>query len=386
MRIAGIISEYNPFHNGHARHIALTRAAGYTHIVCAMNGHISQRGELTPASKWTRARAALLCGADVVIELPALFGCRTADRFADAGVRLLHALGVDAISFGSESGDLRALTEIAKARAGESAALKEQIAAGLSRGETLARARGAAEAALGIADADARPNDILAAEYIRALMRIDGAPEAFTVRRSSDYHGAEVGEVCSASAIRAAVARGDAAGARIGVPVIAAFQIGEMGGFCEPDALFLHALRVRGAAGIALLPDISEGIENRAARAAREAGGRADFIARVKCKRYTHARISRIAAHALIDLSRELAQAYPEPRYIRVIGMRADAAALMRALASRARLPILRAGALTDDPCFALECRATDAWALSRLPPTERRAGQEFTRGFVRVT
>ena len=93
MRIAGIIAEYNPFHNGHAWHIARTRAAGYDCVIVCMGGHFTQRGEAAILSKWDRACMALACGADAVFELPALFTVRTADAFARGGVGVLDGLG-----------------------------------------------------------------------------------------------------------------------------------------------------------------------------------------------------------------------------------------------------------------------------------------------------
>jgi predicted nucleotidyltransferase len=386
MKIAGIVSEYNPFHNGHKLHIQKTRAAGFDKIVCVMNGHLSQRGDLTPASKWTRARAALLNGADAVAELPALFGCRTADKFADAGIRLIAALGADAVSFGSESGALSALNRLADAREDEPPELRAHISDALARGETLARARGRAEAALGLGGAEARPNDILAVEYLRALRRLgECAPQAFTIPRTNDYHSTETGDIASATAVRGAVSRGDLEAAARGLPESARFQAREMAARHGADDLFLHALRSLGAAGIARLPDVAEGLENRAARAAAEASDLADFIARVKCKRYTYARIARLAAHALVGLTAALAESYAHPRYVRLIGARADAGDLLSEIARRSTLPILQATALSGDPCFALECRVTDIWALTRDHPAERRADREFTEKFVKM-
>ena len=109
MRIAGIIAEYNPFHNGHAWHIARTREAGYDGVIVCMGGHFTQRGEPAMLSKWDRARMALACGADAVFELPALFAVRTADAFARGGVAILGGLGADALSFGSEIDDMALL-------------------------------------------------------------------------------------------------------------------------------------------------------------------------------------------------------------------------------------------------------------------------------------
>ena len=94
MRAAGIIAEYNPFHNGHERHIRETRKrTGCDCVIVAMNGSVSQRGELMIADKWTRAEMALHGGADIVVELPVLWGARPAENFAAGGVSILHALG-----------------------------------------------------------------------------------------------------------------------------------------------------------------------------------------------------------------------------------------------------------------------------------------------------
>ena len=105
MRIAGIIAEYNPFHRGHAWHIARTREAGCDRVIVCMDGHFTQRGEAAILSRWDRARMALACGADAVFELPTLFAVRTADAFARGGVGILAGLGVDVLSFGSEITD-----------------------------------------------------------------------------------------------------------------------------------------------------------------------------------------------------------------------------------------------------------------------------------------
>ena len=114
MKIAGIIAEYNPFHNGHAWHIAETRRlTGCQYVVVCMDGHFTQRGEAAVLSKWDRAACALRCGADAVFELPALFAIRSADAFARGGVGVLGGLGVDALSFGSELMDLSLIEKLA---------------------------------------------------------------------------------------------------------------------------------------------------------------------------------------------------------------------------------------------------------------------------------
>ena len=103
MKTVAVICEYNPFHNGHARQLRQMAAVGTT--VCVMSGNYVQRGEPAICDKWTRARAAALCGADLVLELPVTYALRSAEGFADGGVEVLERLGcVDALCFGSETG------------------------------------------------------------------------------------------------------------------------------------------------------------------------------------------------------------------------------------------------------------------------------------------
>ena len=118
MLIAGIVAEYNPFHNGHQWHIRRTRAelGEDAVIVCCMSGDFVQRGEAAVYSKFARAEAAARCGADIVFELPLPWALSSAEGFARGAVGLLHALrAVDVLSFGSESGDAGALSAAAEA-------------------------------------------------------------------------------------------------------------------------------------------------------------------------------------------------------------------------------------------------------------------------------
>lgn len=382
MRIAAIIAEYNPFHNGHAYHIARTRAAGYDRIVCIMDGHLTQRGRFAALSKWSRAKAALMNGADAVVELPSLFACRSADVFARSGVALAHAVGADALSFGSETDDIALLRQMAALD--ENEIFRRTLADGLARGESQPRARAAAmAAAMANENIPTGPNAILATEYIRALNAIGNtAPEPLVIRRLGDYHSSRTGTMASASAIRLAADSGNIAGAGEGLPENARFQLDGLMSRHETDDLFLLALRTLGPEGIAKLPDVTEGLENRVFAAAREATGLDDMLARAKCKRYTHARLARLAAHGLTGLTAELAQAHAAPGYIRVIGARGD---VIKELARRARLPMFTLTEMRDDPVFRFEDRVTDLWALTRNSPEERRMGQEYTRKFVRI-
>ena len=113
MKICGIIAEYNPFHNGHLYHINQVRKLADA-VIIIMSGHVVQRGELAVYDKWTRAKAALSCGADLVIELPTVFSCSSAEKFSNAAIYILQQLNcIDMINFGSESGNIDDLKKLA---------------------------------------------------------------------------------------------------------------------------------------------------------------------------------------------------------------------------------------------------------------------------------
>ena len=387
MRIAGIIAEYNPFHNGHAWHIARTREAGYDGVIVCMGGHFTQRGEAAIISKWDRARMALACGADAVFELPALFTVRTADAFARGGVGILAGLGADALSFGSEIADLGLLKRVASLREHEPEAVSEAISGYLDAGMAHARAWGEAVGAhLGISPAILnRPNAVLAAEYVRSLLAGGTGMAPLAIPRQGDYHDSDLGAFASATAIRAAFARGDVAGALSAIPG-AARPWAMLDALHPMDDMLLYRLRGMSTGELSALPDVGEGLEHRLYRLCREASGREALLDALKCKRYTRARLSRLLTHALLGIDRAALQAVPRPTYARLIGMRRDAGPLLAELKARSTLPIVsRAAALRGDACFEWECRATDAWSLLHDAPQLRAAGREYRERFVVV-
>ena len=183
MATAGIVAEYNPFHRGHAWHIARTRRTlgADTAVICVMSGHWVQRGECALTDKWSRAALALSGGADLVLELPTPWAMASAESFARGAVGLLAATGVvDVLSFGSETGELAPLRAAAAALDGSD--YPERLRAGLARGLSFPAAR---QAAVG-ADCLASPNDNLGVEYLRAL---PPGMEALTIPRRGAAEG-----------------------------------------------------------------------------------------------------------------------------------------------------------------------------------------------------
>ena len=380
MTIAGVIAEYNPFHNGHRFHLRRTREeSGCDGVAVCLAGNFTQRGESAALSKWTRARMALLCGADLVFELPALFAVRTADFFARGGVGVLAGLGCDALSFGCETDDLALIETLAQLRESEPEALSRGVRRRLETGMSHARARGEALAEYLGMDAETlgAPNLTLAVEYLRCLRGTNTRPLA--VRRVGAYHDRALGEICSATAVRRALAAGEDVSRAVPAACLPLLPATPRQGL---DMAFLYRLRQGGFS----LPDAGEGLDGLLVRAARESGTLEEAVGRAKSRRYTRARVVRAAAHAAAGISAELAAAYVGPPYARLLGMREGAEMILRELSRRASLPIVSdPSRLRGEPCFEAECRVTDLWALGEPESRDRRAGQEFTRPFVRV-
>ena len=211
MRAVGLITEYNPFHNGHLHHLRESlKVASADVSVAVMSGHFLQRGEPALVDKWTRTEMALAAGVDLVVELPLPWACSSAPDFARGGVQALSALGgVAALCFGSETGELAPLQGCAEWLCEQEPEVKIRTAALLRQGKNYPQARAELLADCdcgGIAAAElAAPNNILGIEYLKALRQTGSVLEPFTIRRvGAGYHDLASGpdRIASATGIR----------------------------------------------------------------------------------------------------------------------------------------------------------------------------------------
>ena len=193
MKVTGIIAEYNPFHQGHAYHLARARElTGADRLLVVMGGNFMQRGEPAIVDKYARAEMALKNGADLVLELPAAAATGSAEYFAEGAVELLDASGVvDALCFGSELGKLAPLEKAAALLLEEPEEYRQRLREELKRGKNFPEAREIALSAFFLS----APNNILAIEYLKALKRRKSSIEALTIPRLGNYHGNDSGQV-----------------------------------------------------------------------------------------------------------------------------------------------------------------------------------------------
>lgn len=371
MRSIGIVAEYNPFHNGHAYLIKKARESGAESVVAVMSGSFVQRGEPAIFDFETRVRAALACGADLVIQLPVIYAVSGAQRFARASTQLLDALGVpDTLVFGSECGDTKKIIETARLLDTDefSELLKKELAGGISfasaRENALRKLNGEC------ADIIASPNDILGVEYVSSLLKLQSGLQPLAIRREGVAHdgGNTNGEFASASRLRELLRSGEDISAYVPARAAEIYMKSEMLDMCRLERAILYKMRTATAREIALVPDVSEGIENRIVAAAKEACTLDELYSLAKTKRYSHARIRRIILNAFLGITEQLASC--EPPYIRVAGFNENGAAMLKKAAETARLPILTKTADIAEldekarEIFAAECRAGDIAAL----------------------
>ena len=359
MEFAGIITEYDPFHNGHAAQIAAAKSAGAGCVAVCMSSGAVQRGGVPVLPESVRVCAALDAGADLVITLPAPYACATAEQFASAGVRLLAALGCDTLVFGAEDPDAAQLSQVAEllARPELDALLRER----LSTGMTYAAARAEAADALlpGAGTLLRTPNNILGIEYCKAILHRHAALTPLALPRLGAAHGGGAGAHAGTPMASASFLRGlPQPDWEPFVPARAA----ELYGRAAADGLLLDGarletavlalLRMQDPADFAQVRGVSEGLENRLTAAVREADSLDDLYTRLKTKRYPHARLRRLVLDAALGFPAEL----PLPPYLHVLGAR------------KAALPRLKQASLPAATALAdLARTGPEAAKISRL-------------------
>lgn len=368
--VIGIVAEYNPFHKGHLLHIAKAReACGACAVVAALSSDFVQRGEPALADKWTRAEAALACGADLVLELPAVFSAHNAGVFANGAVDILAAArAVTHISFGAESPDC--LTDgivnmILEEPEPFKQSLKKHLEEGLSFVE--ARARAADELIPGSGRVLAGSNNTLALAYMARIKKKNYALAPLPVKRAgAAYNSAELEEISSATAIRAALRDGRTEDALAAVPEPSARIIKrelEAGRLCinyENYWRLLRAALLRSSPeGLRALAEISEGIEYRLREAALSARSFEEWTDACTSKRYPAGRIRRAAVHIALSLGHWFNRAAQRlgPPYIRPLAMNETGRAILHEMKKNAALPIVTTyGQAARVSPYAAEC------------------------------
>ncbi len=333
--VLGIITEYNPFHNGHVLHLNESKKitnADFT--IAIMSGNFTQRGETSIFDKWAKTEMALKQGIDLVIELPTIYAISSAENFAQGAIKILSTLGIiDYLSFGSEIGEIKALNDVAEILYKEPKEFSDLIKNQLRSGLSYPKAR---EIAMSLyfgnspkyTDALQNPNNILGVEYLKALKKYKSPIKALTIKRNySDYNSNTVKKgIASATAIRTMISNGK------NIHSVVPFESYEIieklienGEYVPSIKAFekeiIYILRKMTITEIASLPDVTEGLENRIKTAANSSNTLEELISKIKTKRFTQSRIQRILLYALIGITnKDMEMSKKTLPYIRVLG------------------------------------------------------------------
>lgn len=355
--ITGIIAEYNPFHNGHAYQLEQARLlTGCDFLVVVMSGDYVQRGAPAVFDKYTRARMALACGADLVLELPVACSCASAEFFASGAVSLLDGLGcVDFLCFGSESGDLQSLMEPARILAKESPVFQEALRRGLSLGLSFPAARKEAfRACASNPDILDLPNNILGIEYLKALLQRESSIKPVTIKREGQgYHDTLLDSgFASASGIRRFLKQEEAPLSALPAlkeslpdPVMEVLKdtLAHTLPVWEEDfsMLLRYELLRQSASDLTRYADISPDLGRRLKNCADKFSSFSEFVALVKTKDVTYTRITRALFHILLNLTGEDTRNSVAMPYARILGFRKDHSRILGLLKENSRIPII---------------------------------------------
>lgn len=336
MKVASVICEYNPFHNGHKFLNDEIKKSYADALVCIMSTSFTQRGDIAIHDKFSRAKTALENGADLVVELPVVYAVSSAETFAKSGVAIAKNLKSDLLCFGSESDDLSSLLTAADALCDKR--VYEKTLQLLKKGESFPKSQ---QTALNhyygkdISDIISTPNNILAVEYLKALKNTDISPVAIK-RLGVSHDSDEIYEnIASASNIRNMIRNCES------------FEnyIPKNTEECENisleslEKIILYKLKSMKEEDFLMLSDISEGLENRFIDSIKNSDSLKEILDSVKTKRYTMARLRRIVICALLDITKEL-QITPVP-YIRVLGLNQNGREILRNAADYSEIPII---------------------------------------------
>ena len=361
MKIVGIICEYNPFHLGHKKQIDLIKAkfGDETAVVCLMSGNFVQRGAPAIFDKSARAKAAVLSGADLVLELPVTYALSSAEGFARGGVEILGKF-CDYLCFGCETGDTDTLMNTAGALLSEE--FKPLLREELDKGLSFPAARAAALEKMGLdAEILRRPNDILAVEYCKAILSTGTAMVPFPIIREGSYHAQTPDpENPSATALRRRILESGDWGSFVPEACRDIFENAPVHTLEAGERAVLMKLRTMTDGEFEALPYGSEGLWRKFMHACRKEVSIAAITSATKSKRYTATRIDRMLMCAYLGIIAEtLVQPAP---YVRTLAFNDRGRSVLRSM--KQHLHCINAGESVDHPYFALECRCADLYAL----------------------
>lgn len=365
MRITAVIAEYNPFHNGHQYHLAKAREmTGADAVIVLMSGDFVQRGEPAVIDKYARTEAALAAGADAVFMMPVQVSTGSAAVFAHGAVSILDRMkAVSCLCCGTESEDSSSILQAAEILQNEPAAFREKLKNLLSSGIPYPAAVSSAldSVSPGAGSVLDLPNNTLAVEYTRALLRFGSAIKLCTVPRIGITHNDSTllpgSDFASASAIRKGILEGTDTAKYITPEMqqnlhyhISADDL---------SSVLNYVLLMSGEEDLLAVPEISEDMALRILSHAGESHRFQEWISLIKTRNITYARVSRALLHLILGIT-----GCEEPSALRLLGFRKDSSEVLRILQDRSSIPIITKLAGSGVSDASADIRASRLYAI----------------------
>ncbi len=369
MKICACIAEYNPLHNGHLKHIEyIKNTLGAEKLIVIMSGCFTQRGEISVLDKFTRAKHAIIAGADVVIELPTVFSTANAEIFATGAVSILNSLGVvDGLCFGVESGNSQEYISLAKAMNNESKEFKKALKGQLDKGISLAKAKFNALKEMGSEfneDLINSPNNILGLEYTKALLKLNSDIKIYPMIRYGDHNDVTLKKgVTSATSIRQVLKSPKIKKLKKCVP---GFVFNDLKQYpFDFEKLLISSVITTDVERFGERPDCTEGLENRIKALVKDNNSLNTLIEKVSTKRYTKTRIQRILTTNLLDITDKFVkECLSSPLYAKILAVSSSGKELIPLICTNSNIPILtRKSDSTALKRTALQCFEKDVLA-----------------------
>lgn len=421
MKTAGIIAEYNPFHNGHQYQIkTVRRLTGADFVIVAMSGDFLQRGVPAIADKYTRTRMALLGGADLVLELPAVWASASAEYFAAGGVQILGKTGVvDTLCYGCESPEKELMQAIIEVLSKDTSDYQALVSSDMKQGNPFPVARSHALCSLlpsfssdAVSSFLASPNNILALEYEKAIARWNSMTSVHDrvlvstpiQRIGEGYHSTKTGVTfASATAIRKALLSpsGNDSGLSQMLPETSANLLASLAQqhcLLDMDA-FSSALYTRlwslQSEGYAEFADCGMDLSRRITQQLEHFLSFSQFADLLKSKNTTYTRICRALLHILLNIRQDDYAALWQPEgvpYLRVLGFRKDSSVLLSAIKKEASVPLITkvadASCVLPDPAYQQllqDISCTDLYRTTAMMQAQIKLPNEYRQPIVIV-
>lgn len=364
MESVGIIAEYNPFHNGHLYHLnKIKEKYKDATIVLVMSGNFTQRGDVSIIDKWKKTQIALKAGIDIVVELPFPFATQSADYFSYGSITLLEKLKVNKVIFGSESDNINDLEIIADTQVNNpdfDKLVKIYSKFGYNYPTALS---------LALKDLTKKeikePNDLLGISYIKAIRQNHYKIKPELVKRTNNYHEEELNEnLSSATAIRKALKEGK--DIKDQVPEFTTDHLTDLHYIEEYFQLLKYKIITE--KDLSIYNTVEEGIDQKLKKEIINTTSYDDLINKIKSKRYTYNKISRMLIHILCNFTKEKKEKFKEISYIRLLGFSDKGRKYLNSIKKDLDIPLISKISRNKDPMLEFEIETTKIYSLNLDP------------------